>query len=516
MNYQTKLKNFFNDELKNITALEFIENINLDNLLEGIVLPPEYKGNKASNSILIKILIYKELKGINTIPKTLKILSDNPSELKVGRLPHCNLLYGFKSARLGKVAFNEIMMRLKDVKNKKKYFIRDNINEHKYPKNNLRINKKLKREVITSVRDFLLKQVKANKVINSSYSDKDIWKIILNLVCSNVHSAYSFGESFRESDNGEYKREKVCTGRTLLNRIRQMFDTEEDIQEFQYYILKKTIDLIRKYSSKWFNRRKFDLAIDCNSIPTWEDIKKSPNPADIVHDAHILQKGTTYFRRYITCSIVVSGFRFCLGFIPIKAHTRANLHLKVAKLVTQAKSLLPIRLVTMDKEFENLKVMNVLRSMRVKYVMPTKRTSNVVKIAKTSSESVIVTDRVINGHVVGKLIIIKEYNEERQDYDIMYYSTNIGFKGKDVLKVREIYKTRWGIETAYSDIKFFKALTTSRKSLLRTFYYGMGIVVFNLWIITNLVGFILFIKVLPEKPIISKKQFNSLVSRFKY
>ena len=48
------------------------------------------------------------------------------------------------------------------------------------------------------------------------------------------------------------------------------------------------------------------------------------------------------------------------------------------------------------------------------------------------------------------------------------------------------YARRWGIENSYKSIKDFLAWTTSRNTAVRVFYFGFAVILYNMWLVVDL------------------------------
>jgi len=48
------------------------------------------------------------------------------------------------------------------------------------------------------------------------------------------------------------------------------------------------------------------------------------------------------------------------------------------------------------------------------------------------------------------------------------------------------YARRWGIENSYKSIKDFLAWTTSRNTAVRVFYFGFAVILYDMWLIVDL------------------------------
>ena len=50
-----------------------------------------------------------------------------------------------------------------------------------------------------------------------------------------------------------------------------------------------------------------------------------------------------------------------------------------------------------------------------------------------------------------------------------------------------MYRKRWGIETGYRMIRKFLARTTSKRHSIRLLYFYLAILLYNMWVLMNIV-----------------------------
>ena len=75
------------------------------------------------------------------------------------------------------------------------------------------------------------------------------------------------------------------------------------------------------------------------------------------------------------------------------------------------------------------------------------------------------------------------------------------------------YSKRWGIETSYRVKKMFRGKTTSRNYIIRQFYFMMSVVLYNLWVLVNiLVSMFMFGKMAGKLPVTAKLFGTALYS----
>jgi len=84
---------------------------------------------------------------------------------------------------------------------------------------------------------------------------------------------------------------------------------------------------------------------------------------------------------------------------------------------------------------------------------------------------------------------------------------------KNAIGYAELFRRRWGIETAYRVSKDFRAKTTSKNISVRLFYFLFSLCLYNLWILVNLT-LCLILNFNMERSIITAKVTGTLIFQF--
>ena len=78
------------------------------------------------------------------------------------------------------------------------------------------------------------------------------------------------------------------------------------------------------------------------------------------------------------------------------------------------------------------------------------------------------------------------------------------------------YGERWGIETGFRiKANDLRAKTTSRNYKLRLFYFLFSTMLYNLWVLTNIIVSISLYDKIHEEPIITVKRFANFLFKVK-
>ena len=82
-----------------------------------------------------------------------------------------------------------------------------------------------------------------------------------------------------------------------------------------------------------------------------------------------------------------------------------------------------------------------------------------------------------------RMVSIYGHNKRRR---ILYvFATNTDTAPPNILKM---YRKRWGIETGYRMIRKFLARTTSKRYNVRLLYFYLAIILYNIWVLVNILS----------------------------
>jgi len=306
-----------------------------------------------------------------------------------------------------------------------------------------------------------------------------------------VHIALT--EDFAENGSRtmqEILHKRMPTSDTLLYHIKK-FEDREILQKMFIEIF----DLIHKMSkrSNLFGGRKVDVAID---FTDWFYYGKDRSMMVLGKKP---EKGTTKCFRFATINVVEHGERFTLLALPVSTFDTKEKILEI--LISFAKERVPIRKLYVDRGFFSSGVINLLKKMGMTFIMPAIMNDRVIDYANSVSPP-----SVIKGYPMKdckfNLVVIEK--EERR----YAFATNLNFNNNDVLLSERLfypYSKRWGIETSYRVKKSFRGKTTSRNYIIRQFYFMLSVVLYNLWILINLLlSIFLFGKISKKIPVTAK------------
>lgn len=202
---------------------------------------------------------------------------------------------------------------------------------------------------------------------------------------------------------------------------------------------------------------------------------------------------TNYAFRYLTTVIVIRGQRFIIGLKPLTKEDNDD-----AKLVHQAlegvnKIGFKVSKLLMDKEFYNGDIVLICNGLNIQFVVPVVKNDKFQRLVadlrkdKTSFPCVIA-----DYDVAGSETCLALYEDENDDgrVEVFGFITNMDKDdvSKDIDSIIELYKMRWGVENAHKYEDKFRIPTNSDDGLVRFFFFIMGAMFHNFWVLLSLLA----------------------------
>ena len=207
------------------------------------------------------------------------------------------------------------------------------------------------------------------------------------------------------------------------------------------------------------------------------------------------KNGATYFEACTAIHCVVAGIRLVPAVLPM--HAGDTVAEFVPKILELCRMVPKISLIMMDREFFSAETIGYLREIDIPYLIPCRNTNGVVerlrdfaKDGKSISEMVITSQ---SQSVPYTMVIVKrekkkkKKNQEKLEPEEEFIGFATNRPSIDVKK----YAKRWGIETAYAKIEAMRTKTRSKSVDSRFFCFGYSLIIYNAWVLANLLFAIL-------------------------
>lgn len=485
-------------QTKNISIAEYLKIFNTTFFKQQ-----KYRKIKYDYDSLLKLVIYQKLKGIKFQTQLRKYLKKHKKDryrLGFQKLPDRRTINYFtnhilsdetreqldyavdeilkisaKYCILFDVKTFEIEKHKKETKKRNQYHIRD--------KKTREISKILKRR-ITPFIDLRLGK-------NCIYKKKEFLELLIHL---------GLNQNFAESGSKIFKELKGIgpDADTFFYHLKKYTNIQE-VQDL-YIRLFEIIWNITKQSNAFDIRRRVDLAVDYHEWFFYGNRKT------LMVMGKMPERGTDKCYKFITINIVENGKRFTLLALPI-GHFDTKVGL-LTKLIYFAKKRIKIRRIYVDRGFFDSKSIETLQRHHTKYLIPCTENPRIKKILNVTSPPTILKDYDMKNTRFNVAIVKDENNQCRA------FATNIDFNEDEVGlsdRLFYLYSKRWGIETSYRVKKHsFRAKTTSKNYYVRLFYFLFSVLMYNLWIIADILIWLHLFGFIGEGHKITSKVFGTI------
>jgi putative transposase len=214
----------------------------------------------------------------------------------------------------------------------------------------------------------------------------------------------------------------------------------------------------------------------------------------------------------MTINIIQAGQRYTLHALPF---TQLDDQRKLVKdLIEFARQRVKIKLLLFDKGFDNTECQKLVNSFGIKYIIPCVKNDDVKKILAVNPTPFVLNDCVMRRELLYNMAAITRKNRKGAD-QIYAYATNIPLDEKNMEKeahwIDQEYRRRWGIETSYRTKKqSYLPKTTSKNYRIRLFYFFFSVLLYNMWILSNVLVFIEVYGKVGLKPIVTANFFRTV------
>jgi hypothetical protein len=222
--------------------------------------------------------------------------------------------------------------------------------------------------------------------------------------------------------------------------------------------------------------------------------------------------GTMKFETYATLQCVEEGRRAQIACTHVRI-LDDNTDV-IAGLLEQARlQQIDVSLLLLDREFFSASVIARLNKLGQRFLIPCKLTRGIKEAIReyaqgrgrrVSGQALVPSERRETGPFNLVILPRKGFENEKDPLKrCIAFATSIPkrFVMWNVRRLPGDYRRRWGIETGYSGVEGFRARTTSRNHALRLLYFYYALVLYNAWLLANLIIARRFSKIL-TRPII--------------
>lgn len=209
------------------------------------------------------------------------------------------------------------------------------------------------------------------------------------------------------------------------------------------------------------------------------------------------KSGTTHFHAYATAAVVHKGHRYTLALTRVEYGEKMKpIVQRLLAIIRQRK--VKVRFLLLDKGFFSVEVISYLKRTQLGFIIPAmargrkpngrKKATGLRAIAKKKNGYY---RHTLTGKIQGIsrstrvtiCVASKSYTRKktgkRRTKKLMYVIWKVRLTPREI---REIYRTRFGIETSYRQMNEARIKTCTRDPRLRLLFVGIALVLRNVWV----------------------------------
>jgi len=479
---------------RNITIAEFLNRLDVTKFILT-----KYRKIKFSYESLFKLILFRKLKGIRFQTQLVRYLKRHRTEFKLlgfNEVPdqttisyYLNKIFDEETREL----INFIVKKIETISNKFDILFDIQILEPELPKQTSIAGRTLfqkkhdkTREICRYFKKRFTSVIDLNLGNNIIYSKNTFIDLLLHL-CERNDYAENGAKTF------QIDRSNTPTGETLLYHLKNYKDIDQ-VKRMFTTLFEMIWETARK-ANLFDMRRQVDVAIDFTEWFFYGD-KNAPMIMEKKPE-----RGTTHCYKFATIDVVERNKRFTLLALPFGPWDSKEEVLKT--LLNYAKQRIKINRVLVDRGFFDQKSIDIFNRYHVKYLMPCTANPRIKRILEVMPAPTVVKDYQMGMTLLNVAVVKDEFGIKRA------FATNIDFNENDVNlseHLFKIYGKRWGIETGYRVKKHtFRSKTTSKNYFIRLFFFLFSVLLYNLWILIDILLLLaLFGRIRPEHILRSK------------
>ena len=321
---------------------------------------------------------------------------------------------------------------------------------------------------------------------NAMYGRKDLFR---HLVAMRGKHGYAEGSSHAE--DVDRSSPPLPSGRWTLGKIRSI--PEDAMLVRCTHMIARSVRRLKRHG---LLREPVDIAIDFHDICRYD---KDPNMKFMRHSKH--KNGTHLFNTLASVHCVTEGCRACLGVL-VRTRETFPADAVAALLDMCGNNGIRVRTLLLDREFYSAEIMNLLEKRGVTWLMPAVKTDTIKRAIsefERGERGAVSTHSVGSGNTrAGFTLIVRpaEDGDEAKgtatgssEGESLHhvFATNVSPEavGSDPDRFVEMYRRRWGIETAFRCYEQVRPRTTSRNESVRLLLLFFPLLLYNAWILAR-------------------------------
>jgi len=229
--------------------------------------------------------------------------------------------------------------------------------------------------------------------------------------------------------------------------------------------------------------------------------------------------------KFATLTVVGENIKFTLAMRPVE---KGELVGEIVRdLYWAAREYVAISTIYADAEFCSVDAIRACEEAGVNYLIPSPRTARVKRFTRRIDNDVVVEQGYpMHGQVLGGVSneraetnLVAVPSSSDPDKTVTFITNRdvddeIGLDRRYTKALIDRHSRRWGIENSYKTIKEFLAWTTSKAYEVRLFYFGFAVLLYDMWLLVDLLVQVSLDIEHRYKPRVTAKRFLNTVRKF--
>jgi len=488
---------------QNITIAEYLKYFDT-----SIYSTKKYRKIRYSYESLIKLFLFQQLKGIKFYTNTTKYLRRNPAirwKLGFSKTPDRSTINVFANNIINEETKKLLKFTCeKIIEISEKFGIIFDINlldPDKKPKQTKKRNQyiiidKKSRETCKLFKKRVSPFINLKQSHNTIYNKNTLIDLLIHL---------GLTQDFAENGSKIFRelKKKGPDADTLFYHLKK-YDNIKELQVMFTRVFEVIWNMARQ-ANIIDRRKKLDVAIDYTEWPYYG------KPAKMVTGKKP-ERGTCSCYKFATISIVEANQRFTLLALPVSPVDSREIIL--TKLLNYTYQKIKIKHIFLDRGFYDSASISTINRFHLKYLIPAIRSKHLKRIIDITPAPSVIEDYPLK-HIKINLILLEDRDKITGEKIKRVFATNIHFDENDVNlsdRLFNLYSKRWGIETSYRVKKHsFRGKTTSKTYIIRLFYFMFSVLLYNLWILADILLQLHLYGYVKNKHILKSKYFGTLL-----
>jgi putative transposase len=274
---------------------------------------------------------------------------------------------------------------------------------------------------------------------------------------------------------------------TSQSILTELADNVTDLTSLEIKINRKLVGLLPKKISHRARR----IAIDQVKTPYHGTV--APEQAEEVVRS-LAEHGTSHFFVYATAYAIWQGRRYTLAIYRVRAGEK--MIAVVQKLLQRLKQIgIRVRLLLLDRGFYNVAVISYLITQQQAFIMPAILRGRIPQGDKAAGGLRVYaqlkqscwaryTLKNTEGEITFDLAVVcrnRNGRYNRNERETWLYAT-WGVQHKPFCWVKEVYRSRFGIESSYRQLHQARIKTATRNPALRLLFVTIALLLRNVWV----------------------------------